>query len=184
MGLAYCGVTTANVVVGYGRHAMFLTESALEMAILLNTVSFVFGILSFALPKLAVSAVLCRVLNPNTANRIGLWALTGFAAIVSVICIIILFTMCDPPEALWLVHLQKAGAKCRDTWILVNYAMFTGGMSMHPVVWKTAIELIMTALSAFVDLYLAIYPSTILLHLHMSLRKRLALCAALGLGAM
>lgn len=45
-------------------------------------------------------------------------------------------------------------------------------------------EAYLAALSAFVDLYLAIYPSTILLHLHMSLRKRLALCAALGLGSM
>lgn len=128
MGLAYCGITTANVVVGYGRHAVFLTESALEMAILLNTISFLFGILSFALPKLAVSAMLCRILNPNTANRIMLWGLTVFAAIVSILCIIILFTMCDPPKALWLVQLQQQGAKCRDSWILVDYAMFTGGM--------------------------------------------------------
>lgn len=48
--------------------------------------------------------------------------------------------------------------------------------------WTDEANLI--ALSAFVDLYLAIYPTTVLLHLHMSLRKRLALCAALGLGAM
>lgn len=40
------------------------------------------------------------------------------------------------------------------------------------------------AYSAFIDLYLAIYPTTVLMKLHMSLRKRLALCAALGLGAM
>lgn len=40
------------------------------------------------------------------------------------------------------------------------------------------------AFSAFVDLYFAIYPSTVLMKLHMSLRKRVALCAALGLGAM
>jgi hypothetical protein len=33
-------------------------------------------------------------------------------------------------------------------------------------------------------LYLAIYPATVLMKLHMSLRKRIALCAALGLGAM
>jgi uncharacterized membrane protein len=39
------------------------------------------------------------------------------------------------------------------------------------------------ALSAFVDLYLAIYPSTVLMKLHMPLKKRLALCAALGMGS-
>lgn len=38
-------------------------------------------------------------------------------------------------------------------------------------------------LSAMVDLYLAIYPTVVLLRLQMSLKKKLALCAALGLGA-
>lgn len=128
MGLAYCSVTTANVLVGYGRHAVFLTQDALEMAILLNTVSFVFGILSFALPKLAVSAMLNRILNPSLINRIIIWSLTGLAAIISVICILILFTMCDPPKALWKTELLLQGATCRDSWILVNYAIFTGGM--------------------------------------------------------
>lgn len=36
--------------------------------------------------------------------------------------------------------------------------------------------------SAFVDLYLAIYPTAVLMRLNMSLKKP-ALCAALGLGA-
>lgn len=40
-----------------------------------------------------------------------------------------------------------------------------------------------TALSAFVDLYLAIYPSVILWKLNMSVKKRLALMGALGLGS-
>jgi hypothetical protein len=39
-----------------------------------------------------------------------------------------------------------------------------------------------TALSAFVDLYLAIYPAIVLWKLHMSTKKKLALMAALGLG--
>ncbi|OJZ92733.1 hypothetical protein ASPFODRAFT_274337 [Aspergillus luchuensis CBS 106.47] len=73
--------------------------------------------------------------------------------------------MCDPARALWDTSLLSKGAHCRSSWILVDYAIFTG------------------AVSAFTDLYLAIYPTVILLKLHMSLRKRLALCAALGLSA-
>lgn len=38
------------------------------------------------------------------------------------------------------------------------------------------------AFSAFVDLYLAVYPSFVLFKLQMSLRKKIALSAALGLG--
>lgn len=128
MGLAYCGVTTANVIIGYGKHAVFLNQDTLETAILLNTVSFLFGILSFTLPKLAVSAMLNRILNPSLFHRIVLWLLTGFAAVVSVICILVLFTMCDPPKALWHTHLVMEGAAtCKDTWILIDYAIFTGG---------------------------------------------------------
>ncbi|KAJ5295815.1 hypothetical protein PENANT_c001G05068 [Penicillium antarcticum] len=166
LGLAYCSVTTAGVSVGYGQHAEYLSDTDLEMAILLNSISFLFGILSFTIPKVAVTAMLNRILNPGRVQKIILWVLVGSAAIVSVICILILFTMCDPPRALWQTSLiTKGEATCKSTWILINYALFTG------------------ALSAFVDLYLAIYPTTVLLKLQMSLRKRTALCAALGLGA-
>lgn len=127
MSLAYCGVTTAAVSVGYGRHAAVLSMPKLELAIMLNTVSFLFGILSFTIPKLAVTAMLNRILNPGTLQKSLLWVLTGTAAVVSGICIIMLFTMCDPPEALWKVHLVLAGeAKCKNVWILINYAIFTG----------------------------------------------------------
>ncbi|KAJ5593874.1 uncharacterized protein N7459_000082 [Penicillium hispanicum] len=166
LGLAYCGTTTAAIAYGFGKHAKALTQHNMEMAILLNTVSFLFGILSFTVPKIAVTAMLNRILNPALGQKILLWGLVGTATIVSCICIIILFTMCDPPKALWLVHLAMEGkATCKSSWILVDYAMFTG------------------ALSAFVDLYLAIYPVTVLLNLQMSLRKRIALSAALGLGS-
>ncbi|KAJ5190730.1 uncharacterized protein N7498_009715 [Penicillium cinerascens] len=166
LSLAYCGVTTAGVSVGYGKHAKDLTQENLEMAILLNTISFLFGILSFTIPKLAVTAMITRILCPGLKQKIWLWLLVGTAAAVSCICIIILFTMCDPPEALWNVHLaMTGGATCRNVWILIDYAIFTG------------------ALSAFVDLYLAFYPVTVLMKLQMSLRKRIALCAAMGLGS-
>ncbi|OOF92077.1 hypothetical protein ASPCADRAFT_210489 [Aspergillus carbonarius ITEM 5010] len=166
MGLVYCGITTANVEMGYGKHAWLLSESTVEQATFLNCLSFLFGIISFTIPKLAVTAMLNRILNPSLAQRVYLWSLTSLAAVVSGVCIIVLFTMCDPPKALWQTHLVTEGtATCKDVWILIDYAIFTG------------------ALSAFVDLTLAIYPSTVLMKLHMSLRKRLALCAALGLGA-
>ncbi|GAQ47077.1 integral membrane protein [Aspergillus niger] len=166
MGVVYCAITTINVDMGYGKHAWLLSERTVEHATFLNCLSFLFGIISFAIPKLAVTAMLNRILNPSMTQRICLWTLTGFAAVVSGICIIVLFTMCDPPEALWKTHLVTEGkATCKDVWILIDYAIFTG------------------ALSAFVDLMLAVYPSTVLMKLHMSLRKRLALCAALGLGS-
>lgn len=167
---------------GYGRHAFTLSLHNLETAILLNTVGFLFGILSFSIPKIAVACLLVRILNPSRLHKIFVFFLVGFVTLVAVICIIILFTMCDPPESMWYVTIP---GKCKDVKILIDYAIFTGGECR--VILEIAC-LILTnehhaALSAFVDLYLAIYPVTVLWKLNMSTRKKLALSAALGLGA-
>ncbi|RAK99095.1 uncharacterized protein BO80DRAFT_411348 [Aspergillus ibericus CBS 121593] len=166
--ISYSVVTTVDVALGYGQHSAAITDR-LELVLLVNYINFALGIISFALPKLAVAALLSRLLNPTPTQRAILWGLTGLVALVSFICIIVLFTMCDPPRALWDTSLLSEGATCRSSWILVDYAIFTGGRC-SPV-------------SAFTDLYLAIYPTIILLKLQMSLRKRLALCGALGLSA-
>ncbi|ODM17646.1 hypothetical protein SI65_07321 [Aspergillus cristatus] len=167
MSLAYASVTTANVAFGYGQHADTLPPERLVKVSFVNYIYFTLGIVSFWLPKLAVAALLSRIVNPNWWQKAALWILTGLVALTSGICIIVLFTMCDPPKALWDTSLVMQGATCRDIWILIDYAIFTGGKSF----------------SAFTDLYLAIYPSVVLLRLNMCARKKIALCFALGLGS-
>ncbi|KAJ5411069.1 uncharacterized protein N7487_005428, partial [Penicillium crustosum] len=166
---SYTILTTVVVVMGYGSHTSVLMEKGgmdlVERILVLNYANFALGIMSFTTPKLAIAALLNRIMNPSRFHRIWLWILTGFVFAASTICIIVLFTMCDPPQALWKIHLISEGATCRSTTILVGYAIFTG------------------VLSAIVDLYLAIYPTVVLLRLQMSLKKKMALCAALGLGA-
>lgn len=125
----YCGITTANVIIGYGKHAYVLDQKTVELASLLNTLSFLFGVLSFALPKLAVTYMLTRILNPSFAHRVALWTMVALSTAISCICIVVLFTMCDPPKGLWEMSLViKGEATCRDVWILIDYAIFTGGM--------------------------------------------------------
>lgn len=41
-----------------------------------------------------------------------------------------------------------------------------------------------TAFSAFVDVYLAIYPAIVLFRLQMATKKKIALSCALGIGSM
>ncbi|KAL4816815.1 hypothetical protein BDW67DRAFT_184286 [Aspergillus spinulosporus] len=167
---SYTIITTVNVVFGFGKHTPAITQEGgtdlLTKVLLVNYIDFAFGILSFTMPKLAISALLNRVLNPGRFHRTWLWVLTALVFISSSICIIVLFTMCDPPEAMWKPQLVAAGAAtCRSNRILVGYAIFTG------------------AISGFADLYLAIYPTVVLARLQITLKKKLALCAALGLGA-
>lgn len=59
LGLAYCGATTASVYYGFGKHTIVVEEHGnLVMAMLLNNVSFLLGILSFTIPKIAVTYML------------------------------------------------------------------------------------------------------------------------------
>ncbi|KJK67166.1 hypothetical protein P875_00117405 [Aspergillus parasiticus SU-1] len=150
--LTSVGMTTANVYMGYGKHAWFLEQSTVETISLVNTISFVIGIFCFTIPKVAVTVLLTRILNPSRLQRIWLWTMIGITASVSF--------------AAWQRRLVTEGkANCNDVQILIKYAIFNA------------------ALSASVDLYLAIYPSTVLMKLRMPLQKRLALCAALGMGS-
>ena len=131
----YTVLGTVDVYMGYGRHTAVIMQEGgmdlLERVLLVNYINFAFGIMSFTSPKLAIAALLNRILNPGRFHRIGLWALTGLVFMSSSILIVVLFTMCDPPKALWQIHLVAAGATCRPMPTLIGYAIFTGGVSDH-----------------------------------------------------
>ncbi|OJJ75163.1 hypothetical protein ASPBRDRAFT_53113 [Aspergillus brasiliensis CBS 101740] len=74
--ISYSVVTTVDVALGYGKHAVVIADR-LELVLLVNYINFALGIISFALPKLAVAALLSRFLNPTTIQRAILWGLTG-----------------------------------------------------------------------------------------------------------
>ncbi|GLA68567.1 hypothetical protein AtubIFM55763_005308 [Aspergillus tubingensis] len=47
--------------------------------------------------------------------------------------------MCDPARALWDTSLLSKGAHCRSSWILVDYAIFTGALGLSAVACAMAI---------------------------------------------
>jgi hypothetical protein len=126
-------VTTVNVSLGYGQHADVIGPDKIDRILLLNNVDFMFGIMSFCLPKLAIVALLDRLFQMKRIHQIMLWGLTGTVFVVSCVTVVIIWTMCDPPEAQWKPELQQQGAKCRNPWILVNYSIFNGCKS-YPLV--------------------------------------------------
>lgn len=121
-------MTTANVHMGYGKHAWFLDQSTVETISLVNTISFVIGIFCFTIPKVAVTVLLTRILNPSRLQRIWLWTMIGVTASVSFVCIFLLVFQCDPPQAAWQRRLVTEGkANCNDVQILIKYAIFNAG---------------------------------------------------------
>ncbi|KAL4889362.1 Alpha/Beta hydrolase protein [Aspergillus ambiguus] len=162
LGIVNVALTTLAVHHGFGKHSSTIGLAATEKANFIIDIGWIFGILSFAVPKLGIAALLNRILNPTPRVWWCVWGLTGFVGTVAVVNILVFFTSCRPRNALW--HVTE-GATCRSTDVLIGYATFNG------------------ATSAFTDLALAIYPSMVLWRLQMSLRKKIALCMALGVGS-
>ncbi|KAK7977378.1 hypothetical protein PG988_004868 [Apiospora saccharicola] len=155
--------STVATSYGNGKHFDLLDLEQKEGAILWTTAAFCPGILSFGLPKLAVIALLTRILNPSRAHWWCLWAM-GLVCFASLLATVgVLLGQCTPARSLWTFSITEK--TCFDKDILIGYCIYAG------------------SISAFVDLYLAIYPSTVLFKLQMPIKKKLALCAALGIGS-
>ncbi|KAF5484079.1 hypothetical protein CGCF413_v015133 [Colletotrichum fructicola] len=157
------GTAIAAVAHGNGRHFDILDLEQKQGAILWTIAGFPAGVMSFGLPKLAVVALLTRIMNPSKGHRIFLWAMSLFCLANLVGCVIILFAQCQPSHSQW--DFSVLDKTCWDKWILVYFAIYSGGFC------------------AFVDIYLAVYPAVVLAKLQMSVRKKVALSVALGIGS-
>ncbi|EQB57925.1 integral membrane protein [Colletotrichum gloeosporioides Cg-14] len=161
---SWVSVATAIVAVAYGMGLHFdtLTRDQQQKAIFWTIVGFPAGVMSFGLPKLAVVALLTRILNPSPWHKKFLWGLSLFCLLNLTANMVLLFTHCQPPRSQWDFDVPST---CLDKWILVSFAIYTGSFG------------------AFVDAYLAIYPAVVLSKLQMSLKKKIALSVALGIGS-
>ncbi|KAK7440680.1 integral membrane protein [Colletotrichum acutatum] len=142
------GTAIAVVAHGNGRHFDVLTLEQKSGAILWTIAGFPPGVMSFGLPKLAVVALLTRIMKPSRWHALFLWFIATFCLINLIGCD---FSVTDKT--------------CWYKWILVYFAIYSGGFC------------------ALVDLYLAIYPAVVLAKLQMSIRKKVALSIALGIGS-
>ncbi|KAH6954756.1 hypothetical protein DER45DRAFT_633158 [Fusarium avenaceum] len=161
----WCQVAVTIVAVrdGNGRHFDTLNMSQQQNAIFFTVLGFPFGVMAFGFPKLAVVALITRLMNPGRVHRIFLWTLAGCCMLSLAGCIIILFAQCSPVESQW--DFSITDKSCWSPYILIDFAIFSG------------------ALSAATDLYLAIYPAVVLYSLQMNKRRKIALSCALGIGS-
>ncbi|EUC46837.1 hypothetical protein COCMIDRAFT_35570 [Bipolaris oryzae ATCC 44560] len=161
-GYVMLGLTIAAVRAGNGRHFVLLTTAQKSDAILYTIAGFCPGILSFGIPKLAVVALLTRIMNPSRGHAVFLWSMTSGCLLILLGCVVILFAQCTPTRSQWDFTVKGT---CWSPWVLVYYAIVAG------------------TISAIVDLYLAIYPAVVLYRLQMNVKKKIALSFALGLGS-
>ncbi|KAF7520624.1 hypothetical protein G7054_g12708 [Neopestalotiopsis clavispora] len=146
---------------GNGRHYDDLSRYDQVEAMKWNTLIDAVIIWAFSLPKLAIVALLRRILNFGLHTSVLLWGLAfvGQALIFSMS--VFLFIQCSPTEKNW--------DKTVDGICLPEGTMI-------------GIEYFVSSYSAFLDLFLAVFPAPFIMRLNMPLRTRLAVSGALGLG--
>ncbi|POS77930.1 integral membrane protein [Diaporthe helianthi] len=154
--------TTAAVATGSGKHFEVLTEEQHSKAIFWTVMGFGPGLMAFGIPKLAVVAFLTHLMNPSRIHRIALWGMASLCVFNLFLCVVFHFAQCTPAASQWDFSLKR---QCWSPWILIWWATWSGYFS------------------AFLDLYLAVYPSIVLYKLQMARKKKLALCGALGIGS-
>ncbi|KAI1881562.1 hypothetical protein JX265_000388 [Neoarthrinium moseri] len=147
---------------GAGRHIQTLTDQQITSSLYWYAVSSWPGVLSLCLPKIAIVVLLCRLLNPRPWHRALLWSLAVICTINFVLAALFGMISCDPPRATWDVSITVK--QCWDPWVLMDFFFYAASFS------------------AFLDLYLAIYPAVVFRKLHVDTRKKLTLSFLLGCG--
>ncbi|KAK8015870.1 hypothetical protein PG991_008758 [Apiospora marii] len=161
-GIIACALTTVSALKGIGRHVEALSNEQRISATLWVYAAYCPSVLSFGMPKLAVIALLARLLLPSRLHLCMLWTMGGLVQFALLGVVGLLFGRCQP--FLSAVD-QSIPGHCLDTDIWVHYCLFAASFS------------------AFVDFYLDAYPSLVLYKLQMARRKKIVLSIALGLGA-
>ncbi|KAK7927649.1 hypothetical protein PG985_004647 [Apiospora marii] len=160
-----CGLATKAVSRGLGRHVEALSPEDQSAAMVWTFAAFFPGLVSFACPKLAVIALLVRLLLPSRFHFCFLWFMGAAVQLAQIGTMGLLIS--DLAEKCHLsdsAQIQKQRGNCVPMHVQVRYYLFAG------------------SLSAFADFYLAVYPSIVLYHLQMPGRKKFALSVALGFG--
>jgi hypothetical protein len=122
---------TANLK-GAGRHVRALNKQQLHDSIFFVMTGFVPSLLSFAFPKLAIVALLTRLMNPSRIHRRFLWCLAGSCFVVLCANIIVMFSQCNPVSSLWDKTIKEGQKVCWDPRVNKYTAYFAGGQHYTP----------------------------------------------------
>ncbi|KAM0226482.1 hypothetical protein ACHAQD_000404 [Fusarium lateritium] len=150
-----------SVYWGNGKHFETLDLQQKQNTIKWMMAAYVPGIETLGFPKLAVIALLARLLMPNRIHLWILWSMGVICCLSLTAMVTALLLQCSPPRALWTLTMPR---DCLDPSKLERLAF-----------WASSV-------SAFLDFYLAVYPAIALWKLLMPFRKKLILSLALGMG--
>ncbi|KAF6820592.1 integral membrane protein [Colletotrichum plurivorum] len=152
--------TLKAVSIGHGRHVALLNDMQKEAILHWTIMAFSFGIFALVLPKLAVVALINRLLQPKRAQRVFLWALGVFCGLALIGNVVGLYSQCSPVQD-EMSFMTKA---CLGPDMAVEYSIST------------------SAISAATNAYLAVYVALSIRKVHFARRKKIGLAISLVLG--
>ncbi|KAG5924713.1 hypothetical protein E4U42_004565 [Claviceps africana] len=127
-----------------------------------------FIVMGFATGKLSIGILLYRVVGSASFWRKWLLCLAiALGMVFSVVNVVLTYAQCSRPEALWDRALVAEGkADCWSPIVQLRFSLFLSGWNM------------------VVDVFLAVLPATFFCKLNLTLKKKIGLCALLGLGSL
>ncbi|EHA48573.1 hypothetical protein MGG_00826 [Pyricularia oryzae 70-15] len=153
------GLNVVAVRHGLGRHMWDLTREQRRGAQLWSILGSVTGVFGLGLPKIAMAAMLNRVLLAGYWSSMASWFLSIMSMVnFTVASMLILFQCATPQKAVWA---RDPDNECYSIRLVIGILF-----------------------SAFGDLYFAVWPALVVSKLYISRPKALGLSCALGLGIM
>ncbi|PKS11181.1 hypothetical protein jhhlp_002942 [Lomentospora prolificans] len=121
--LLYLALVSAAITLGGEKHVKTLTREQHGNVLFFTIISFVPGVLSFAIPKFAVVILLVKALQPGALHRTIMWIVSVVYGLGVAVMLILNFVQCSPVQTQWL----GADGTCWDGKILVTYGLVVGG---------------------------------------------------------
>ncbi|KAL8772198.1 MAG: hypothetical protein Q9194_004682 [Teloschistes cf. exilis] len=150
---------------GYARHEHYLRPVQRSDAGRLSVISRSCCIMAIATGKISVAFLIQRIQGPNKWRTWMLRFISISVFITALFAVVFLFAQCQPARALWTPSMIKNGTgHCWDPIPVNNY------------------DIVIAGYFAFLDFFLAILPVDIVWKLQMARKKKLLLCALLGMG--
>lgn len=125
LNVLYAAMIEVAIKAGEGRHAYYLGEQQISNAIHWDLIAFIPGVLSFAVPKISVTILLTRLLNPRKIQVYIMYFLSSLTLLGSIIVAILLWQQCQPSEATWNKSIE---AKCWPPRVITDFTIAHGGM--------------------------------------------------------
>ncbi|KAG6000897.1 hypothetical protein E4U43_001466, partial [Claviceps pusilla] len=166
--ILFVAVLTKVILIGGLRHIYYLEQNQRVQVLKWTWICQPFIVMGFATGKLSIGILLWRVVGSASFWRKWLLCLAlASAFIFSVVNVALTYAQCSKLEALWNRALLAEGkATCWSPTVQLNFALFLSG-------WNIV-----------VDLFLAVLPATFFYKLNLTLKKKIGLCALLGLGSL